>query len=50
MEQHEIQLLRLGKTNGLKDDTLLFSPEMEHVIERKTYVKDLGVLVDENLK
>ena len=46
----KFQLLRIGKNENLKLDTVLFSPGMREIIERKDCIKDLGVLVDENLK
>ena len=45
----KFQLLRFGANHSLKDDTLLFSPEYQQVIDRKETVKDLGILVDDML-
>ena len=45
----KFQVLRLGKNEDLKDETYLFSPDYKEVIERKEAVKDLGVMVDQNL-
>ena len=45
----KFQVLRLGKCEELKEETYLFSPEYTEVIERKEAVKDLGVMVDQNL-
>ena len=45
----KFQMLRLGKREELKQDTVYFSPEMDGIIEVKEVVKDLGKQVDHNL-
>ena len=46
----KFQLLRIGHNNELKNSTNLFTGEMDSIIEQKDSVKDLGILVDENMK
>ena len=45
----KLQLLRLGPDSALKDDTLLFSENLEQVVVESEHVKDLGVLIDKDL-
>ena len=45
----KFQVLRFGMSEDLKDETYLFTPELNEVIERKEAIKDLGVIVDQNL-
>ena len=45
----KFQLLRLGKSEDIKNNTLLFGPGFDSIIERKNVIKDLRVLVDEEL-
>ena len=45
----KLQLLRLGPDNSLKEDTLLFSENLEQVVVETDHVKDLGVLIDRDL-
>ena len=47
--QNKFQLLRIGKNISLKDETYYFSPNMDTVVEEKDWVKDLGILVDNQL-
>ena len=42
----KLQLLRLGPESTLKEDTLLFSENLEQVVVESDSVKDLGVLID----
>ena len=32
------------------EDTLIFSPDYENVIESKSFTKDLGILVDTDMR
>ena len=43
----KFQLLRLGKSEDIKNNTLLFGPGFDSIIEN--VIKDLGVLVDDEL-
>ena len=45
----KFQILRIGKNEVLKDNTLIFSPNYQEIIERKEVIKDLGILVDHDL-
>ena len=45
----KFQLLRLGISEDIKNNTLLFGPGFDSIIERKNVIKDLGVLVDDKL-
>ena len=47
--QNKFQLLRIGKNTDLKNETYYFSPNMENVVEEKDWVKDLGILIDNQL-
>ena len=47
--ENKFQVLRLGRNEVLKEDTLLFSPDYGEIIERKESVKDLGIIVDQDL-
>ena len=47
--QSKFQLLHLGNNDVLKDTTNYFAPDGVKIIERKSAVKDLGVMVDECL-
>ena len=42
-------MIRLGKNDNLKMDSVYFSPEMEGIVEVKQNMKDLGIQVDDNL-
>jgi ribonuclease P/MRP protein subunit RPP40 len=44
----KFQSLRMGPLNDLKNNTCLFSPQMSEVILPSKYVKDLGVLIDDD--
>ena len=46
----KFQLLRIGKNNKIKEDTVLFTHEYTIVIDRITTVKDLGIQVDDNMR
>ena len=39
----------MGPDSALKDDTLLFSENLEQVVVESEHVKDLGVLIDKDL-
>ena len=45
----KFQLLRVGKNIELKENTYYFTPFMSNIIEEKENVKDLGVIVDNQL-
>ena len=49
MEWNKFVVLRLGPRKNLKDDTTLFTPNLEFPIDPQDTVKDLGVLMDSNL-
>ena len=42
-------MLRLGRNHDLKDSAYLFTPEYSDIIEHKEVIKDLGVMVDDEL-
>ena len=46
----KFQILRIGSNKELIEDTLLFSPDYENVIESKSFIKDLGILVDTDVR
>ena len=46
----KFQLLRFGPNLNIKESTYIFSPGMEGVIEDKEQVKDLGIIVDNELR
>ena len=46
---NKFQMLRLGKRDDLKQDTIYFLPGMDGIIEVEECVKDLGIQVDHNL-
>ena len=45
----KFQLFRFGYNERPKEDTLIFSPNYENVVERKEVVKYLGILFDDSL-
>ena len=45
----KFQLLRVAPNNDLKDDTYIFTPNYNEVIEAKNDVKDFGILIDDTL-
>ena len=45
----KFQLFRFGYNERPKEDTLIFSPNYENVVERKDVVKYLGILFDDSL-
>ena len=45
----KFQMLRIGRKNELKKDTLSFTPKYNDIIEVKNTIKDLGVLIDDNM-
>ena len=45
----KFQILRLGRNEELKENTIIFSPNYQEVIDRKEVIKDLGILVDQDL-
>ena len=45
----KFQVLRLGPNQELKDNTIIFSPDYGEVVEQKSSIKDLGILVDDSL-
>ena len=47
--QSKFQILRLGLNNDLKNETIYLAPDGKKVIETKNVVKDLGVMVDDQL-
>ena len=46
----KFQIMRLGKDEELKENTKFFTPNYEELIDEKDTIKDLGVLVDSNLR
>ena len=46
----KFQLLRVGPNREIKESTYLFSLDFEDVIEEKSNIKDLGILVDSDLR
>ena len=46
----KFQMMRFGKDTELKENTDFFTPEYEERIEEKNTIKDLGVLVDVDLR
>ena len=44
----KFQVPRLGKNNNLRDETYLFSPNYNEVIERKEAIKVFGIRVDQD--
>ena len=47
--QSKFQVLTVGKNSSLKEDTLLFTRNMEDVISPASSAKDLGILMDKDL-
>ena len=47
--QTKFQVLRIGKDSNLKDSTFYYAPNGTNIIERKECIKDLGVLIDQDL-
>ena len=47
--QTKFHVLRVGKNEELKDNTEYFAPNGINIIERKSCIKDLGVMIDYNL-
>ena len=39
-------LMRFGKDQNIKDDSILFTPGFENVIDSKDIIKDLGIKID----
>ena len=46
----KFQLLRSGHNRNLIEETSVFSPDFENIIESKPVIKDLGILVDSTLR
>ena len=46
----KFQVVRYGANEEIKDDTLYFTNNMEHIIDRFSSVKDLGVILAEDAK
>ena len=44
------QMLRAGENQTLIDNSLLFTPNYSEIIDPKANIKDLGILVDPDLK
>ena len=44
--EKKFQLLWFGPNRDLKEETYIFTPNFNDIIEAKNYVKDLGILVD----
>ena len=49
MELVKVSVLKIGKNDTIKEDTIYFSPNSESVIKEKKYVKYIGVLVENEL-
>ena len=47
---NKFQTMRIGKNNRMKEDTLLFTPKYDNVIEVKETIKDLRVLIDDDMR
>ena len=45
----KFQLLRIGPNINLKENTLIFSPEYSDIVENKDVIKDLGIMIDEDI-
>ena len=45
----KFELIRYGKNEELKDNTVYFGPDMKDVIERKENTRDLGVIINDKL-
>ena len=45
----KFEVIKYGNNRNLKEDTLYFTPEYANIIERKETVRDLGVMLDEDL-
>ena len=45
----KFQLLRLGKNSNITENTSLFTPDFQDIIERKECIKDLGIMVDDQV-
>lgn len=41
----KFELIRYGPDDNLKNETVYFTPEMSNIIERKSYLRDLGVVM-----
>ena len=46
----KFQVLRLGPREEMIENTTLFSPDYGEVVEAKSVIKDLGILVDDRVK
>ena len=44
----KFQVVRYGKDENLKDETLYFTENTEHIVERQEVVRDLGVLMSDD--
>ena len=45
----KFQILRIGRNESLKNDTVIFSPDYQEIVDRKDVIKDLGILIDQEL-
>ena len=45
----KFEMIRYGKNEELKDNTVYFGPDMKDVIERKENTRDLGVIINDKL-
>ena len=43
-------MLRLGPKEDIKENTIIFSPDYGEVVEAKPVIKDLGILVDDEVR
>ena len=46
----KFQVLRLGPKEDIKENTIIFSPDYGEVVEAKPVIKDLGILVDDEVR
>ena len=47
---NKFQLLRIGPNNEIKDNIYVFSPDFDDDIVAKSAIKDMGIMVDCDLR
>ena len=47
---NKFELIRYGQNEQMKMNTLYFTPDMESVIEEKSQLRDLGIIMSNDMK
>ena len=44
----KFQILRIGRNEAIKENTIVFSLDFGEVVDSKNIIKDLGIMVDKD--